>query len=82
MSFLRHAAIATMEAPMDIDDFSGVAADVACDAIKGAAGEVFGIGGEGAGSSIIRAAASVGPGILQGDAFVEGATGTAPISCT
>lgn len=75
-------AIATMEAPVDIGDFSGVAADVACDAIKGAAGEVFGIIGEGAGSSILRAAAAVGTGILQADAFVEAGTGTAPISCT
>ena len=75
-------AIATMEAPVDIGDFSGVVADVACDAIKGAAGEVFGVVGEGAGSSILRAAASVGTGILQADAFVEAGTGTAPISCT
>jgi len=43
---------------------------------------VFGVVGEGAGSSILRAAASVGTGILQADSFVEAGTGNAPISCT
>lgn len=74
-------AIGTLTSPVGIEDFSGVAGDVACDAIKGAAGEVFDMVAGSAGLSIIRAAAAIGTGILKADSFVEASLGEAPIDC-
>lgn len=74
-------AIATMEAPGDVGDFSGVIGDVVCDAIKGVAGEALGSIGTNTASALVRALAGTGQGILQADGFVEAGTGSAAINC-
>jgi hypothetical protein len=73
-------AIATLDAPPGADGFQDSVKDVACDILKGLAGEAFGRLAK-QGVPALQALGILGAATIQSDAFAEAAVGKAPIEC-